>query len=42
MESSLTEQIYDRTIEILQLADTENIAVQQAAIRIAEHALQTR
>jgi leucine dehydrogenase len=36
MATSLTEQIYDRTIEILQLADAENIAVQQAAIRIAQ------
>ena len=32
----MTEQIYDRTLEILQLADRENIAVQQAAIHIAE------
>ncbi|MEY4927526.1 MAG: hypothetical protein RI894_1962 [Bacteroidota bacterium] len=33
---SLTEQIYDRTLEILHLADAENIGVQQAAMKLAQ------
>ena len=33
---SLTEQIYDRTLEILHLADAENIGVQQAAMHLAQ------
>ncbi len=33
---SLTEQIYDRTLEILHLADMEKIGVQQAAMHLAQ------
>ena len=36
MATSLTEQIYDRTLEILQLADRDNMPVQQAAMHLAQ------
>ncbi len=35
------EQIYDRTLEIFQLADDENIHTQSAAMRIAKNRLET-